>query len=122
MRCAALLALALPTAAHARARAQDACADAAKLFATRPRVGEWAEFQIQRSGGEPVPPLRMAVVGAERREGQQLYRIQMTTTDPKSGQRMISQVLTPWGLDALGGGAGATEFVVKMGNQPAMKM
>lgn len=104
-----------------RLAAQDACASLAKLFTKAPTVGEWAELQTQKKEGEKPTLMRMGVVGKERDGGKTLYRIQMTTTDPRSGQRMILQMLTPWGMEAVGGSQ-QKEVVIKMGDQPAMKM
>jgi hypothetical protein len=114
----ALFALALAP----RLAAQDACGDIAKLFGQAPAIGRWSELRMEKkSGGRPPTVMRMAVVGSEKQAGKTLYRMQMSSTDPRSGQRMIVQMLTPWGLDALGG-RGQREVVMKMGDQPAVKM
>jgi hypothetical protein len=116
-----VFALLLPAALPSAARAQNACADVAKFFAHPPKIGEWAEIAWEKKGDEKGPDrMRMAAVGTERREGKQLYRLQMEMTDDK-GKHSIIQMLTPWDVGTVHGGE-AVEVVMKMEGQPAMKM
>ena len=115
---ALMLQLALPTLAQAQ---KNACADIPKFFANPPKIGEWAEIAFEKKGDEKGPDrMRMAAVGTERREGKQMYWLQMDMTDDK-GKRSIIQMLTPWDVTTLHGGEPA-EVVMKMEGQPAMKM
>ncbi len=105
-----------------RLPAQGVCADIDKLFAKPPAIGRWAELKMDKPSSDRGPTtMRMAVVGRESKAGKPLYRVQMTSTDPRSGQPLIIQMLAPWGLDAVGGRE-QSEIVMKMGDQPAMKM
>ncbi len=120
MRPIVLLTIILAPSAQ-RLAAQDACGEVAKLFAKPPTVGAWSEVRMEEKSGEPPKVMRMAVVGTEKQAGKTVYRMQMTSTDPRSGQRMIIQMLTPWGMDALNSGE-QKEVILKLGDQPAMRM
>lgn len=104
------------------AGAQGSCEDVKRYFDKSPKLGEWAELQMdmKKDGGKKPIAMRVAFVDREVRAGQQLYRIQMTMTQ-KDGKRQIMQMLTPWGADALTQDYDS-EVVMKMGNQPAMIM
>jgi hypothetical protein len=99
----------------------NACADLPKYFARPPKIGEWAELAWQREGKPEPERMRIAVVKAERRQGKPLYWFQMSMADPKSGKRTIMQMLTPWDQTSLQG-TSAQELVMKIGDQPAMRM
>jgi hypothetical protein len=116
-----VFALLLPAALPPLAQAQkNACADVPKFFANPPKIGEWAELAWESQGGEEGPDhMRMAAVGQERRAGKQMYRLQMITTD--KGKQTIVQMLTPWDVTTVGSPKPA-EVVLKIGDQPAMKM
>lgn len=120
MRQLVFLGLLLCGAAPAWAQA-NACADLPKYFARPPKIGEWAELAWQKEGNTEPERTRIAVVKAERRQGKPLYWFQMAMTDPKSGKRTIMQMLTPWDQSSLQG-TNAQELVMKIGDQPAMKM
>jgi hypothetical protein len=102
------------------AKAQNACADVPKFFAHPPKIGEWAELAWQSKGNEQGPDkMQMAAIKEERRQGKQMYWLQMVTTD--KGKRTIVQMLTPWDVTTVGSPKPA-EVVLKIGDQPAMKM
>jgi hypothetical protein len=119
MRRMLVLALLLPWGPAAVAHAQDACADIPKFFSRPPKIGEWAEFTWEKKGKPNPDPVRMAVVKEERRDGKQMYWLQMVITD--NGKRTVMQMLTPWEQSSLVG-ENTVEVVMKMGDQPAMKM
>jgi hypothetical protein len=104
------------------AAAQGSCDDVKKYFAKPPKLGEWADVQLDMKKDEGKKPMlsRVAFVDREVRDGEQFYRLQMTMT-PKNGQRQILQMLTPWGPNAFEKDYDA-EIVMKMGDQPAMIM
>jgi hypothetical protein len=112
-------ALSLPAVIPSIARAQGACADVPKFFAHPPTVGEWAEMAWEKTDKEGPDRMRMAVINQERREGKQMYWFQMTMDD--KGKRTIVQMLTPWDVGSMGG-RNPSEVVMKIGDQPAMKM
>lgn len=111
------LALAVQAAA-----AQGACDDIARYFAKPPKLGEWAEMQMdmKKDNGKKPVVMRVGFVDKEERGGRPMYRMQMTMTH-KDGQRQIMQMLTPWGKDAFEENQDS-EIVMKMGSQPAMVM
>jgi hypothetical protein len=113
------LALLLPAVSPSVAAAQGACADVPKFFAHPPVVGEWAEMSWDSKDNQGPDHMRMGVIKAERREGKQMYWLQ-ATMDAK-GKRTIVQMLTPWDASSLRSPKPA-EVVMKMGDQPAMKM
>jgi hypothetical protein len=96
-------------------QAQDACAENFKW----PKVGAWAEYQGTYNKKTPVTT-RYAVVGTETRNGAEYKWVELKMHDPKKNTDMIYQMLVP------GGGPlemdGVEEVVMKMGDQPAMKM
>ena len=102
--------------------AQGSCDDVKRYFTKPPKLGEWAEMQMDMKKDQGKKPMlsRVAFVGREVRQGEQFYRLQMTMTG-KNGQRQIMQMLTPWGPDAFAKDYD-TEVVMKMGDQPAMIM
>ena len=61
----------------------------------------------------------MGVIKEEQREGKRMYWFQMIMQN--KGKRSIIQMLSPWDVTAMGSSAPA-EVVMKMGDQPAMKM
>jgi len=121
MRRLLVFAMLLPTAIPAVASAQDACADLPKFFAKPPKIGEWAEFTWQEKGKPQSQPMRMAVIKEEQRQGKKMYWLQMTMNDKDPSKRTIIQRLTPWDHTSLAG-ENTGEVVMKMGNQPAMKI
>jgi hypothetical protein len=121
MRRMLVFALLLPTVAPSVAHAQDACADLPKFFSRPPKIGEWAEFTWKEEGKGDPTRMQMAVIKAERREGKQMYWLQAVIIDKKTGKRSVVQTLTPWEQSSLLG-QNASEVVMKIGDQPAMKM
>ena len=101
------------------AGAQGACADIPKFFARPPVVGEWAEMAWETKEKEGPDHVRMGVIKEEQREGKRMYWFQMIMQN--KGKRSIIQMLSPWDVTAMGSSAPA-EVVMKMGDQPAMKM
>ncbi|HYC32696.1 MAG TPA: hypothetical protein VEB59_10450 [Gemmatimonadales bacterium] len=104
------------------AGAQGSCEDVKRYFSKPPKIGEWAELQLDMKKDEGKKPMlsQVAFVDREVRDGEQFYRLQMTMTQ-KNGQKQILQMLTPWGPEALDKEYD-TEVVMKMGDQPAMIM
>jgi hypothetical protein len=121
MRRLLVFAMLLPTATPAVAHAQDACADLPKFFSQPPKIGEWAEFTWQEKGKTESQRIRMAVVKEEQRQGKRMYWLQMSMNDKDPSKRTIIQTLTPWEQSSLGG-QNAVEVVMKIGDQPAMKI
>jgi hypothetical protein len=121
MRRMLTLALFLPALLPSPGYSQDACADIPKLFSTPPKIGQWAEFSWHQKGKEDASDrMRMAVIKEEKRGGKQMYWLQMVMTGKKD-KPTIMQRLTPWDASSLGAQAPA-DLVVKIGDQPAMKM
>ena len=101
------------------AGAQNACDDMKSFFAKPPKLGDWAELRMQmKKGKEPIVS-RVGFVGKEKRDGRDLYRMQISST--AEGKRYIMQVLTPWDISALDENY-ESEVVMKMEGQPAMIM
>jgi hypothetical protein len=121
MRRVLVFAMLLPTAIPALAQGQDACADLPKFFSKPPKIGEWAEFTWQEKGKTESQRMRMAVVKEEQRQGKKMYWLQMTMNQNDPSKRTIIQRLTPWDHSSLVG-ENTAEVVMKMGNQPAMKI
>jgi hypothetical protein len=111
--------LSLPAVSPAVAAAQGACADVPKFFAHPPAIGEWAEMSWQSKNKDDPDRMRMGVINKEQRDGKQMYWFQMTMDD--KGKRTIVQMLTPWDVTSMTAPKPA-EVVMKMGDQPAMKM
>ena len=65
--------------------------------------------------------MRVSVVGSEQREGKRMYWFQAVMNKGMNGKRTIVQMLTPWDESTLQGNR-AKEMIMKMGDQPAMKM
>jgi hypothetical protein len=103
------------------ARAQSACADLSKFFSRPPKIGEWAELSWKKEGKPDPEQMRISVVNSEQREGKRMYWFQMVMNKGMNGQRAIVQMLTPWDETSLQGNR-AKEMVMKMGDQPAMKL
>ncbi len=101
------------------ARAQGACADIPKFFARPPAIGEWAEMAWETKEKEGPDHVRMGVIKEEQREGKRMYWFQMIMQN--KGKRSIIQMLSPWDVTAMGSSPPA-EVIMKMGDQPAMKM
>ena len=115
-------ALAVAASAAGPLQAQDACQDAAKILGKAPRLGEWAEYTFQKADAKEKPsPMRGAFIKSEERDGRTLYWLQMLMPDPKGGKPMIVQALMPWDPSA-SGRPEIVESVMKMGDQPAIKM
>jgi hypothetical protein len=114
-----LLLLLLPAVSPTVLGAQGVCDDVRKFFAQPPKIGEWAEMSWESKDKEGPDRMRIAAVNQERREGQQMYWLQMVMED--KGKRTIIQMLTPWDVASLRSPKPA-EVVMKMGDQPAMKM
>ena len=121
MRRVLVFAMLLPTAIPALAQGQDACSDLPKFFSKPPKIGEWAEFSWQEKGKPESMRMRMAVVKEEQRQGKKMYWLQMSMNDKDPSKRTIVQRLTPWDHSSLAG-ENTAEVVMKMGNQPAMKI
>lgn len=121
MRRMLVFALLLPTATPLVARAQDACADVPKFFSRPPKIGEWGEFIFEKKGKPEPQQIRMAVVREEKRQGKQMYWLQMVMAGEGKGKRTVMQMLTPWDQSSLAG-QNTMEVVMKIGDQPAMKM
>jgi hypothetical protein len=121
MRRVLVFAMLLPTASPAVIHAQDACADLPKFFSQLPKIGEWAEFTWQEKGKTESRRMRMAVVKEEQRQGKRMYWLQMSMNDKDPSKRTIIQTLTPWEHSSLMG-ENTAEVVMKIGDQPAMKM
>jgi hypothetical protein len=121
MRRTLIFALLLPTATPFVAQAQDACADVPKFFARPPQIGELGELTMEKKGKPDPERIRMAVVKEEQRQGKKMYWLQMVISEKANGKRTIMQMLTPWEQSSLVG-QNAAEMVMKIGNQPAMKM
>jgi hypothetical protein len=117
MLAAGGLALAAQTAA-----AQGACEDIARIFKKPPKIGEWADIQMDlaKDKGKKPTMMRVGFVDQEQRGPEKLYRMQMIMTH-HGGQRQIMQMLTPWGEDAMTRDFDS-DLVMKMGDQPAMIM
>ena len=122
MRRSVFLALGGLALAVQGAAAQGACDDIKRFFLKPPKLGEWADVRMdmQKDEGKKPVLMRVAAVDKEERDGVQMYRMQMTTTN-KDGKKQIMQMLAPWGPKALEGDYD-TEMVMKMGDQPAMIM
>jgi hypothetical protein len=114
-----VFALLLPAALPFKAQAQGACADVPKFFSRPPKIGEWAELSYENKGKDEPDRMRIAAVKEERREGKQMYWLQMVMNN--KGKRTIMQMLTPWDVSTVGAPKPA-EVVMKLGDQPAMKM
>jgi hypothetical protein len=114
-----LFALLLPAALPPPANAQGACADVPKFFSHPPKIGEWAELSWEAKDKDEPDRMRIAAVKEERREGKQMYWLQMVMN--AKGKRTIMQMLTPWDVTTVGAPKPA-EMIMKMGDQPAMKM
>jgi hypothetical protein len=121
MRRMLVFALLLPAATPLAAHAQDACADVPKFFSRPPKIGEWGEFTYEKKGKPDPERIRMAVVKEERRQGKQMYWLQMVMGGEGKGKRTVMQMLTPWEQSSLVG-QNSMEMVMKIGDQPAMKM
>jgi hypothetical protein len=114
-----VFALLLPAASPASANAQGACADVPKFFSRPPKIGEWAEVSWEAKDKDEPDRMRIAAVKQEQREGKQMYWLQIVMNN--KGKRTIMQMLTPWDITAVAAPKPA-EVVMKMGDQPAMKM
>jgi hypothetical protein len=115
----AALLTATVAALSAQTAAQGSCNDVKRYFTKPPKLGEWADLQLEGAQGKPVV-MRLGFVDREQRGGQQYYRMQMTMTG-RDGMPHIMQLLTPWGPDVLTKDAD-TEIIMKMGDRPAMVM
>jgi hypothetical protein len=122
MRSIAWLALAGLAVTPPAAAAQGSCDDIGRFFSKPPKIGEWADMRMDMKKDQGKKPMAMRVgfVGEEKRQGKQMYRMQMIMSG-KDGQQQIMQTLTPWGAEALGREFD-TEIVMKMGDQQAMIM
>lgn len=101
------------------APAQTACDNLKDFFGTPPEIGEWAEIRMDRKKSKKPSISRVSFVGKEERGGKEMYRMQMVSE--MNGKPYIMQMLTPWDLSAMSQDYD-TEFVMKMGDQPAMIM
>ncbi len=105
----ALAGLVAAAAAPAPVAAQNPCRT---MLAKSPTVGAWAEYGMKDGS------MKMALVGAEKREGRSLIWMEMAFAD-KKGKGAITKMLVggyPQGLDQV------EEVVMKMEGQPAMKI
>src|SRR6476661_3301391 len=94
-----VFALLLPAALPSQPVAQGACADVPKFFSRPPKIGEWAELSWQTKDKDEADRMRIAAVKEERREGKQMYWLQMVMN--AKGKRTIMQMLTPWDVTAV---------------------
>lgn len=81
------------------------------------KVGQWAEYRIQGDDADESTRMRLAIVGSQPVAGRKAYRIEMQLSGGPG--RMTTQVLAggyPYRADQI------RELVVKVGDQPAMKM
>ncbi len=101
------------------ATAQTACDKIKEFFEETPELGDWAEVRMETKKQKKPSISRVAFVGKEDRGGVQLYRLQMTSE--MKGKPYVMQMLTPWDPSVLNQDYD-TEFVMKMGDQPAMIM
>lgn len=113
--------LLLSLAPASSARAQNACGDLSKYFSRPPKIGEWAELAWKKEAKPDPEQMRISVVGSEQREGKRMYWFQVVMNKGMNGQRTIVQMLTPWDESSLQGSR-AKEMIMKMGDQPAMKL
>jgi hypothetical protein len=122
MRLGLALALGGLALAARTAAAQGACDDIARIFKKPPKIGEWADIQMDlaKDKGKKPTMMRVGVVDQEQRGPDKLYRMQMVMTD-HGNRRQIMQTLTLWGEDALTRDFDS-DIVMKMGDQPAMIM
>jgi hypothetical protein len=96
-------------------RAQEACKEVLKL----PAVGKWVEYQALYDQKDKYV-LRYAVVGEEKREGTDYRWLEMKMTNQTdSAKNLVYQMLVPGSLAAIGD---VQDVVMKVGDQPAMKM
>ncbi len=100
-------------ASASRATAQDACIEQIKF----PEVGRWAEYNATLKN-DPYT-MRYAVIGSEKREGQDLKWLELRMTGARKDRNMIYQMLVPGSPARLGD---VREVVMKAGENPAMKM
>lgn len=115
MRTRHLLGLALLLAASPTIiQAQEVCGGYLKA----PPIGDWAEYQISKDG-ESELLLRFALVGSERRSGQDMKWFEMTITPDGEDQPTIMKLLVP---DYPFGPEGLEEIIMKAGDSPALKM
>jgi hypothetical protein len=95
-------------------QAQDNCLAQVKL----PPVGRWAEYKAVYNQKEPHT-VRYAVIGQEKRGGQDLQWVELRMTGDDKAHTMIYQMLVPGTLTEMGN---VQEIVFKTGDKPAMKM
>lgn len=107
------LALGVPAAG-----AQNACDNLKSFFAEPPRIGDWAELRMNTKNQKPAVS-RISFVGKEQRGGREMYRMQMVMM--MEGKPLIMQTLTPWDMSLMTQDHDR-EGVMKMGDQPAVRM
>ena len=108
------LPLTLLVALATTAQAQDNCLAQVKF----PSVGRWAEYKAVYNGKEPYT-VRYAVIGEEKRGGQDLQWVELRMTGANKDRNVIYQMLVPGTLMEM---RNVQEIVFKTGDKPAMKM
>ncbi len=81
------------------------------------QVGQWAEFQMSSGGMGGSGGMRLAIVGTQDVAGSEAYWIELRMTGDQGS--VITQILVggyPYDPEQI------HEMVLKMGNQPAMKV
>lgn len=94
--------------------AQDNCLEQVKF----PPVGRWAEYKALYNKKDPYT-VRYAVIGDEKRGGQDLQWVELRMTGENKDRNVVYQMLVPGSLMEMGK---VQEIVFKSGDQPAMKM
>jgi hypothetical protein len=80
-----------------------------------PKVGSWAKYQLV-SGGDTTGTMRLALVGAEKRNGTDMVWVENSMQSDRGP--MIMEMLVPgFPYD----GSGVQEMIMKFGDRPAMK-
>jgi len=83
------------------------------------KLGQWASFDATNGGGSEAGKLRLAVVASERAGDTTLYWFEVSFLGKDPGHSGVVQILNP----TLAAGVAAPHgLIVKMGDQPAMKI
>lgn len=109
-----MLSLALVATVVTHGRAQDSCIEQLRF----PDIGRWAEYQAVYNKKDHYT-VRYAVVGSEKREGQDFKWVEMRMTGQNEDRNLIYQMLVPGTPAGMGN---VQEIVFKAGDKPAMKM
>lgn len=108
-----ILTSALLAGMAAAGHAQDSCIEQIKF----PAVGRWAEYKALYD--KKPYTIRYAVVGSEKREGQDLKWVELKMRGEDKDKNLIYQMLVPGSPTEMGN---VQEIVFKPGQKPAMKM